>query len=126
MKRLEAELTQQTRDNFAALFPGEPVPSNILTAVRQRSGGPEGRAASFRQMTGVLYAALGQTAGTQLSSLRYDAGSGQLQAKLIYSAFGDDEALKSSIESGGLAVRLGDARVEDGRVVGDLILELPS
>ena len=77
-------------------------------------------------MTGVLYAALGQAEGTQLSSLRYDAGSGQLQAKLIYSAFGDDEALKSSIESGGLAVRLGDARVEDGRVVGDLILELPS
>jgi general secretion pathway protein L len=126
MKQLEAELTQQTRDNFSALFPGEPVPSNILTAVRQRSGGPEGRAVSFRQMTGVLYAALGQAEGTQLSSLRYDAGSGQLQAKLIYSAFGDDEALKSSIESGGLAVRLGDARVEDGRVVGDLILELPS
>ncbi|MEO1964309.1 type II secretion system protein GspL [Hyphomonas sp.] len=126
MKRLEAELTQQTRDTFTALFPGEPVPSNILTAVRQRSGGPEGRTASFRQMTGILYAALGQAEGTRLSSLRYDAETGQLQAKLVYGAFGDDEALKASIETGGLSVRLGDARVEDGRVVGDLILELPS
>ena len=126
MKRLETELTRQTRANFTALYPGEAVPSNILMAVRQRAGGAESRAASFRQMTGVLYDALNQSDGTRLSSLRYDAENGQLQAKLIYSAFGDDETLKSSIENGGLSVRLGDARVEDGRVVGDMVLELPS
>ena len=34
--------------------------------------------------------------------------------------------LKNAIETGGLSVRLGDARVEDGRVVGDLILEQAS
>lgn len=124
MKQLEAELTRQTRATYTALYPGEPVPSNVLMAVRQRSGGPARQAASFREMSGVLYAALESAEGTHLSSLRYDMNDRQLQAKLVYSAFGDDEALKSSIEQGGLSVRLGDARVEDGRVVGDLILEL--
>jgi type II secretion system protein L len=126
MKQLEAELTRQTRASFTALYPGEPVPSNILAAVRQRSSGAAAETASFREMTGLLYTALNGAEGTRLSSLRYDAESGQLQAKLVYSAFGDDEVLKSAIEAGGLSVRLGDARVEDGRVVGDLVLELPS
>ena len=126
MKRLEADLTRQTRASFSALYPGEPIPSNILAAIRDRSGGPVRQAAGFRQMSGVLYTALENEQGTRLSSLRYDAESGQLQAKLVYSAFGDDERLKSIIETNGLAARLGDARVEDGRVVGDMILELPS
>lgn len=126
MHRLEDALTRQTRATFTALYPGEPVPANILNAVRDRSGSPAQVVPSFREMSGVLYAALASNTSTSLSSLRYDAGTGQLQAKVTYSAFGDDQALKSAIEAGGLAVRLGDARVEDGRVVGDLILELPS
>lgn len=126
MHQLEAVLGQQTRANFTALYPGEPVPSNILAAVRARSNGVSRPVAGFREMTGVLYGALAGDEGTRLSSLRYDVESGRLEAKLFYSAFGDDEALKSAIESGGLVVRLGDARVEDGRVVGDMVLELPS
>lgn len=126
MNQLEAVLDQQTRASFAALSPGEPVPSNILAAVRDRSGGAQKPVAGFREMAGVLYKALAQEEGVRLSSLRYDADAGQLQAKLVYSAFGDDETLKNAIEAGGLSVRLGDTRVEDGRVVGDLILELAS
>lgn len=126
MNQLEAVLDRQTRASFAALYPGEPVPSNILAAVRDRSGGSPRPAAGFREMAGVLYAALEKGEGVRLSSLRYDADAGQLQAKLVYSAFGDDETLKTAIEAGGLAVRLGDARVEDGRVVGDMVLELAS
>jgi len=126
MNQLEAVLDRQARASFAALYPGEPVPSNILAAVRERSGSPQMSTASFREMAGVLYTALAEEEGVRLSSLRYDADAGQLQAKLIYSAFGDDETLKTAIEVSGLSVRLGDARVEDGRVVGDLILELAS
>ena len=126
MHRLEAELTRQTRATFTALYPDEPVPSNVLAAVRDRSGPAVHAGAGFREMSGVLYAALSASEGSNLSSLRYDASTGQLQAKLVYSAFGDDEALKSAIEAAGLSVRLGDTRVEDGRVVGDLVLELPS
>ena len=114
MNQLEAVLDRQTRASFAAMYPGQPVPSNIVAA------------AGFREMAGVLYAALANQEGVRLSSLRYDADTGQLQAKLVYSAFGDDETLKNAIETGGLSVRLGDARVEDGRVVGDLILEQAS
>jgi type II secretion system protein L len=126
MNRLEAELVRQTRATFTALYPNEPVPANILAAVRDRSGAVGPGTASFREMSGVLYAALAGSNGTNLSSLRYNAEDGELQAKLVYSAFGDDVALKAAIEAGGLAVRLGDARVEDGRVVGDLVMELPS
>lgn len=126
MTQLEAVLDRQTRASFTAMYPGEPVPSNILAVVRDRSGGAGQPVAGFREMAGVLYAALEDEEGVRLSSLRYDADAGQLQAKLVYSAFGDDETLKNAIEAGGLSVRLGDARVEDGRVVGDLILELAS
>ena len=126
MNRLEAELTRQTHATFTALYPGEPVPTNILAAVRERSGGDTQSAASFREMASVLYAAMAGSEAASLLNLRYDATTGQLQAKVVYAAFGDDEALKSAIEARGLAARLGDARVEDGRVVGDLVLELPS
>ena len=126
MHKLEVELTRQTHATFTALYPGEPVPANLLAAVRDRSGGPTRRVPEFREMSSVLYAALANSNGTSLSSLRYDADIGQLQAKVVYSAFGDDQVLKTAIETSGLAVRLGDARVEDGRVVGDLVLELPS
>ena len=126
MNQLEAVLDRQTRASFAAMYPGQPVPSNIVAAVRERSGSAQMPVAGFREMAGVLYAALANQEGVRLSSLRYDADTGQLQAKLVYSAFGDDETLKNAIETGGLSVRLGDARVEDGRVVGDLILEQAS
>lgn len=126
MNRLEGELVRQTRATFTALYPDEPVPANIPASVRDRAGVAGPGVASFREMSGVLYAALARSDGTNLSSLRYSAENGELQAKLVYSAFGDDEALKAAIEGGGLAVRLGDARVEDGRVVGDLVMELPS
>jgi len=126
MRHLEAELVRQTRATFTALYPDEPVPANILAAVRDRSASAGGEVAGFREMSSVLYSALAGSPGTTLSSLRYDSDTGQLQAKLVYAAFGDDAALKTAIETKGLAVRLGDARVEDGRVVGDMALEMPS
>lgn len=126
MHRLEGALTRQTRATFTALYPNEPVPTNILAAVRERSGAVTRSHAGFREMSGVLYAALATSDRAKLSSLRYDGDTGQLQARLVYAAFGDDETLKSAIEANGLAVRLGDTRVENGRVVGDLVLELPS
>ena len=124
--RLEASLEKQTRATFATLYPGEPVPANILAAVRERSGNVAQDTAGFREFSSVLYAALAESEGSSLSSLRYEAETGRLQAALVYTAFGDDETLKTLIEARGLAVRLGDARVEDGKVVGDLVLELPS
>lgn len=126
MKRLEAELVRQTRATFTALYPDEPVPANILASVRDRSVGTAERGVGFREMSRVLYSALATAPGSTLSSLRYESDTGQLQVKLVYVAFGDDAALKAAIEAKGLAVRLGDTRVEDGRVVGDMVLEMPS
>jgi len=126
MQRLEGALERQTRASFTALYPGEPVPTNILAAVRDRSGAAAPVTAGFRQMAAVLYGALGTAEGISLSSLRYNSEDGRLQATLVYTAFGDDAALKTEIEARGLAVRLGDTRVDNGRVVGDMILELSS
>jgi type II secretion system protein L len=126
MKRLEAELDHQTRATFTALYPDEPVPANILASVRDRSATTRGRGAGFREMSGVLYSALAASPGSTLSNLRYEGDTGQLQVKLVYAAFGDDATLKTAIEAKGLAVRLGDTRIEDGRVVGDMVLEMPS
>jgi len=55
-----------------------------------------------------------------LVSLRYDRAIGELRATLTYPAFGADLDLKTAIEATGLQVSLGDTRLEDGRVVGDL------
>jgi len=126
MYRLEGALERQTRASFTALYPDEPVPSNILAAVRDRSGAAAPVTAGFREMAAVLYGALGAADGVSLSSLRYNSADGRLQATLVYTAFGDDAALKTEIEARGLAVRLGDTRVDNGRVIGDMVLELPS
>ena len=53
-------------------------------------------------------------------SLRYDRAIGELRATLTYPAFGADLDLKTAIEATSLQVILGDTRLEDGRVVGDL------
>ncbi len=76
----------------------------------------------FLDTSAVLYGAVDATPGTGLVSIRYDRSAGQLRATLTYPAFGADLDVKKSIEAAGLRVDLGDTRLEDGRVVGDLVI----
>ncbi len=123
--RLSDGLQDEARKIYAAAFPGQPVPANLPAALRDQAGTPSASSASFRDMSAVLYSALADASQVRLTSLRYDGDLGELRASLVYPAFGDDQNLKTGLEARGLVARLGDTRYESGRVVGDLILEMP-
>ena len=121
MKNLTATLDAESRAQYAAAFPGQPVPPNPAAALRSRTGAATSVAApSFQQTSAALYGAVESVSGANLVSLRYDRAIGELRATLTYPAFGADLDLKTAIEATGLQVSLGDTRLEDGRVVGDL------
>ena len=97
------------------------MPSNPAAALRSRTGSATSVAApSFQQTSAALYGAVESVSGASLVSLRYDRAIGELRATLTYPAFGADLDLKTAVEATGLQVSLGDTRLEDGRVVGDL------
>lgn len=125
-KQLKTALDRQSAALYSSAFPNEAVPANLLASVRERIGADDMRPADFRQMAAVMYDALSDASSTALSNLRFDADTGQMRVTLIYSAFGDDQALKSNLERNGFDVRLGEARVENGLVIGDLTLEWAS
>lgn len=121
MKNLTAALEAEARAQYSTAFPGKPVPSNPAAALRAHNGATTNAAApSFQQTSAVLYGAVQSVAGANLVSLRYDRALGELRATLTYPAFGADLDLKKAVEETGLSVNLGDTRLEDGRVVGDL------
>ncbi|HBJ41185.1 MAG TPA: hypothetical protein DDZ20_10650, partial [Hyphomonas sp.] len=121
MKNLTTALDAESRAQYAAAFPGQQVPSNPAAALRSRTGSATSVAApSFQQTSAALYGAVESVSGANLVSLRYDRAIGELRATLTYPAFGADLDLKTAIEATGLQVSLGDTRLEDGRVVGDL------
>ena len=121
MKDLTNALNAETGRLYASAFPGAPVPPNPAAALRARKGGQAAaQAPDFLQASAALYGAVAETSGSALVSLRYDRGLGELRATLTYPAFGADLDLKNAVEATGLVVNLGDTRLEDGRVVGDL------
>ena len=123
VRKLETTLDNRSAMLFSQAYPGGQVPANMLTAVRDRTASADAGNADFRQMAAVMYDALSDTGATALSSLRFDGDAGQMRIVLVYSAFGDDQVLKTSLERLGFDVRLGETRVENGLVVGDMTLE---
>lgn len=123
MDQLADVMNGEAKRQYAAALPGEAIPANPASALRARAGTRGAAVPSFRDMSAVLYEAIAASPGAGLSSLRYDADVGELRATLNYPAFGADLDLKTAIEQAGLRVQLGDTRMEDGRVVGDLTME---
>lgn len=123
MNQLTNALNAETQRLYAAAFPGVSVPANPAAALRSQAGTPSGASApSFQQTSAALYGAIAGLDGTTLVSVRYDRAMGELRATLTYPAFGADLDLKQAVEETGLRVNLGDTRLEDGRVVGDLAI----
>ena len=121
MKQLTAGLDAETARLYAAAFPDQPMPSNPAAALRASEGNASrSPTADFEQTSAGLYGAVAETPGASLVSLRYDRNMGELRATLTYPAFGADQDLKQAVEQTGMRVNLGDTRLEDGLVVGDL------
>ncbi|RAN33119.1 type II secretion system protein GspL [Hyphomonas pacifica] len=127
MQNLTEILLAQAKANYAAAYPDSPVPSNPAATLRASQGtGVRDAIPAFIDTSAVLYGAVNSTPGANLISMRYDRQAGELRATLTYPAFGADLDVKRAIESVGLNVDLGDTRLEDGRVVGDLVIGAPS
>ncbi|MAN46208.1 MAG: hypothetical protein GYB49_09265 [Alphaproteobacteria bacterium] len=123
MQNLTEILKAQAKADYAEAYPGSPVPSNPATALRSSQGEGIGRRVpTFMDASAVLYGAVEATPGASLISMRYDRMAGELRATLTYPAFGADLDVKKAMEAVGLSVDLGDTRLEDGRVVGDLVI----
>ena len=123
MRNLTGILKAQAKADYAAAYPGSPVPSDPAVALRSTQGeGVVTGTPSFMDASAVLYGAVEAAPGSSLISMRYDRMAGELRATLTYPAFGTDLDVKKAVEAVGLSVDLGDTRLEDGRVVGDLIV----
>ena len=123
LKETIASTNAEAQARYTAAFPDRPVPSNPAAALRAaQTGQAHLPKADFQQTSAALYGAVADLPGTHLVSLRYDRGLGELRATLTYPSFGADLDLKQSVEATGLKVNLGDTRLEEGRVVGDLAI----
>lgn len=108
---------------YAAAFPDAPKPRNYVGALAQEVNKNEtAPGLTFLSASTQLYTALETFPSVELKSIRFDQDQGTLIARLAYAAYGEDVALKDALESDDIAVTLGSARQEDGRVVGDLTL----
>lgn len=123
MNRLDSSLQSVAESTYRQTF-GDDARGDLTAAVKTKLAAAPEVGNDFVSMSALLYAALDATPGVSVTSLRYDRDLGELSAALVYPAFGADLQIKSAAEIQGGIVRLGDTGVEDGRVVGDLTLEM--
>jgi type II secretion system protein L len=127
MTKLSAGHDDMARSIYASSHPGAPIPRNLAARVIQdRQAQPTRPKMSFLDSSAALYAALEAVEGVSVRSLRFDAESGQLKASLSYPDFERDLSVKTALETAGYAVNLGDTQQDDGRVMGELTLEVAS
>lgn len=112
-----------TRQTYMSMFPDAPRNGDYVraasSAVRDANGGS---GLDFLQASAALYEALDAVPYAELRSVRYDQVDGGLTARIAYAGYGDDAELKSVLLDAGLTADLGDARLEDDSVVGDVRL----
>lgn len=120
--QLTERMNATSRSIYTSAFPDEPVPRNIIQAVRN----PENlrQSIDFRSASAVLYAGVEAIGSPGIQSLRYDEVSGVMRARISYENFGDEQLLKDHIEKAGVNVRIGEMRQQSGRVSGEITLEL--
>lgn len=120
--QLTDQMTVASRSIYSAAFPNEPIPRNIMQAVRS----PESARGSidFRSASAILYAGINAIGSPGIQSLRFDEEGGTMRARITYENFGDEQRLKEHIEQAGVKVQIGEMRQQAGRVSGELTMEL--
>ena len=120
--QLTDQMTSASRSIYTTAFPNEPVPRNIMQAVRS----PDGAQGSveFRSASAVLYSGVEAIGSPGIQSLRYDEAGGTMRARITFQNFGDEQRLKEHIENAGVIVQIGEMRQQAGRVTGELTMEL--
>lgn len=78
---------------------------------------------AFLGLGEALAAALAATPGTQLQSVRFDAGRGALGTLVSAPDYAGLDALKAKLDADGLAVEEGEARQSGARVTGEFSLK---
>lgn len=123
LRKAQSKVETSIAASFKAVFPDAPTPNNYVRAVsRAVSGQNSGGGIGFREASAALYTALEGVPDARLLSLQYSQIDGELVAKISYSVYGNDAALKAALSEQGLVANLGDVRQERTGVVGDIII----
>ena len=120
--QLTDQMTAASRSIYSAAFPDQPVPRNIMQAVRSPASARG--SVDFRTASAILYAGVDAIGNPGIQSLRFDDDAGTLRARISYENFGDEQMLKEHIEKAGVRVQIGEMRQQAGRVSGELTMEL--
>ena len=120
--QLTDQMTAASRSIYSAAFPNEPIPRNIVQAVRSPDGARAGL--DFRSASAVLYSGVEAIDSPGIQSLRYDEAGATMRARITFQNFGDEQRLKEHIEEAGVKVQIGEMRQQAGRVSGELTMEL--
>lgn len=116
------QLQAEARRIYQAAYPGEPVPRNLLQALATEKSQSKSDI-NVLDAAADLYSALIPLDTASIRSLRFNRKTGELQAGLIYSAYGDELKVKADLEAKDYQVTLGDTRQANGLVIGDVTLE---
>ncbi len=122
LDQLTDQMASASRSIYTTAFPSEPVPRNIIQALRD-PGSTRG-SIDFRSASAVLYAGVEAIGSPGIQSLRYDEDGGTMRARISYENFGDEQLLKDHIEKAGVKVQIGEMRQQAGRVSGEISMEL--
>lgn len=124
--RLSNSLDAQARSLYSAANPDAPVPADLTTLVSTQNLLDEAQPLGFLDLSALLYESIIEEGAVVVHGLRYDAATNRLIANLSYPDYGGDIDIKSRLEAKGLKATLGDSRMQDGRVIGDITLESTS
>lgn len=126
LEKQAGQLEAQTRDLVMAAAPD--ADGRLAVALQTLRQGRAGGSASLRptMATAALYEAIEPVEGAEIRSLRYDAAAGRLNAMVVFGSYADADAIGARLEEKGLSVRLGEARQNGRRVMGELAIEAAS
>lgn len=120
------DMRAEAERRYAAAYPGEPTPNNLVQATRRNTPGGGARGAmDFVSAAALLYEGLEDVEGSSLRSIRFDSDAGSMRASIGYPNYGADTELAQILEQSGLTVTLGDSRQDGSQVIGDVTLEVP-
>lgn len=119
-----SRLRMEASSQYSTVFPDEQNVADPAQRIRERNTGYAAPALEFQTGAAALYEAVLAVDGAQIRSLRYDGMSGVMRASISYAAYGDDAKLRQAMANPSLLLTIGDSRQEQGRVIGDVTLEV--
>ena len=126
LEKQAGQLEAQTRDLIMAVAPD--ANGRLAVALQTLRQGRAAGSSSLRptMATAALYEAIEPVEGAEIRSLRYDASAGRLNAMVVFGSYADADAIGARLEEKGLSVRLGEARQNGQRVMGEFAIEAAS